>query len=149
MEDSQAATGTRRRPESGRDRMRKYRQAAVGYLIYGLIYLAGAVYLSTREQAPQEGLIWFGLGALMVIVIPVVIWKEFKWITRILALLVAVRVFGLLRVISTGEHDSVEVPWGGEISIQTGAIAFLIIAAAECYLLIRAGWDLGDGRDRS
>lgn len=142
MEDSEAATRTRRSPDSGASRTQKYRQAAVGYFVYGLIYLAGAVYLSSQEQAPQEGLIWFAFGAMMVIIIPVVIWKEFKWITRILALLVAVRVLGVLRLISAGEGDPVVVPWGGEMSIQMGAVLFFIVAAAECYLLIRAGWDL-------
>lgn len=142
MKDSKPLIETRRNSASGPDQTRKYRQAAVGYLVYGLIYLAGAVYLSSKEQAPQEGLIWFALGAVMVIIIPIVIWKEFKWITRILALLVAVRVLGVLRLISAGEGDPIEVPWGGEMSIQIGAVAFLIVAAAECYLLIRAGWDL-------
>lgn len=120
----------------------KYRQAATGYFIYGLIYLAGAIYLSTREEGPQDGWIWFGVGAAMVVVFPMLIWKELKWVTRILALLVAVRVLGLIRLMIGGGSRLIEMPWGGELPMLYGASAFLIIAAIECYLLIRAGWNI-------
>lgn len=123
-------------------RAKKYRQAAVGYFIYGLIYLFGAMYLSTRGEGPGGGWIWFGVGAAMVVLFPILIWKEMKWAARILAVLVAVRVLGILRLIADGAAQTVEMPWGGELPMLYGAIVFVLIAAAECYLLVRAGWDL-------
>lgn len=81
----------------------------------------------------------------MVAVFPILIWMELKWVTRILAFLVALRVLGLIRIITDGGDAAVELPWGGDLRLTYGAIAFLIVAAIECYLLIRAGWDLGNG----
>lgn len=124
-------------------RSRKYRQAAIGYFVYGAIYLAGAIHLSGIGEGPAAGWIWFAVGAAMAVGFPILIWMEFKWVTRILALLVTVRVIGLLRIVSTGGEETVSLPWGGEIRMLHGAIVFLLIAAAECYLLIRAGWGIG------
>lgn len=121
----------------------KYRDAAIGYFIYGLIYLAGAVHLSGIGEGPDAGWVWFVVGAAMVVLFPILIWMELKWVTRILAFLVALRVLGLIRLIDNGSDAAVELPWGGEIRMTYGAILFLFVAAAECCLLIRAGWDLG------
>lgn len=141
MHNNDAPAATRDQDEEGVRRTAKYRHAAVGYFIYGLIYFAGAVYLSTRGEGPGGGWIWFGVGAAMVVLFPVLIWKEMKWVARLLAFLVALRVFGVFRVFFDGSR-LIEMPWGGEIPIAYGAAAFLTVAAIECYLLARAGWDI-------
>jgi hypothetical protein len=119
---------------------RKYRQAALGYLVYGLIYLAGAIYLGRIGKGPDASVWWYLVGAAIAFGLPYLIWKRFKWITRVLAVLVLVRVIGLVRIAARGESDPVPLPWGGEITTSSGALVFMLIAALACILLARAGW---------
>ncbi len=123
---------------------RAYRDAAVGYFLYGLIYLIGAVYLayvgaSERAMGPNS-FWWFLLGGGMVVVLPILIWKQFKWLTRALAVLVFVRVVGLFRMIVRSEWDAVPLPWGAEMSEGYGAVFFFGVSMAACVMLARAGW---------
>jgi hypothetical protein len=118
----------------------KYNQAAVGYLVYGLIYLAGAIYLGRIGKGPEGSVWWYLVGAGMALGFPYLIWKRFKWMTRVLAVLILVRVIGLLRLAARGASDSVPLPWGGEIATSHGAIVFMLIAVLACVLLARAGW---------
>ena len=119
---------------------RKYQDAAVGYFVYGLIYLAGAIYLDRIGRGPGGSVWWYLIGAAMAFGFPYLIWKRFKWMTRVLALLVLVRVIGLVRIAARAESDSVPLPWGGEIATSQGAVAFMLIAGVTCVLLVRAGW---------
>jgi hypothetical protein len=121
-------------------RKRKYHQAAIGYLIYGAIYLAGAVYLGRIGRGPDATVWWYLIGAAMAIGIPCLIWKQFTWVTRILAVLVLVRVIGLGRIAARAGTEPVPLPWGGEISMSQGAIVFMLIAVMTSILLARAGW---------
>ena len=121
-------------------RARKYNQAAVGYLLYGAIYLVGAIYLGRIGKGPDGTAWWYVIGAAMTIGFPYLISKRFKWVTRILAVLVLVRVVGLVRIAVRDGTDSVPLPWGGEIPTSYGAIVFMLIAATTCILLARAGW---------
>jgi hypothetical protein len=122
-------------------RARKYNQAAIGYLVYGVIYLAGAIYLGRIGKGPADGTVWWYLiGAAIAFGFPFLIWKQFKWVTRILAVLVLVRVIGLVRIAVRSDTEPVPLPWGGEIATSHGAIVFMLIAAATCILLARAGW---------
>lgn len=123
--------------------VRKYNQAAIGYLLYGVIYLVGAIYLGRIGKGPEATVWWYVIGAALALGFPFLIWKRFKWVTRILAVLLLVRVIGLVRIaVRTGE-EPVPLPWGGEIAMSTGAIIFMLIAAAACILLARAGWQRG------
>jgi hypothetical protein len=120
---------------------RKYNQAAIGYLAYGLIYLAGAVHLGRIGKGPSDGSMgWYLIGAAIAFGFPYLIWKRFKWFTRALAVLVLVRVIGLVRIAAQAESDSVPLPWGGEIVTWQGAVAFMLVAALTSILLARAGW---------
>jgi hypothetical protein len=119
---------------------RKYSQAAVGYLVYGVIYLAGAIYLGRMGKAPDGSVWWYLIGAAMAFGLPWLIWKRFTWVTRILAVLVLVRVIGLVRIAVRAGAEPVPLPWGGEIAMSHGAIVFMLIAIAACLLLARAGW---------
>ena len=119
---------------------RKYNHAAIGYLVYGVIYLAGAIYLGRIGRGPEATVWWYVIGAALAFGFPFLIWKQFKWVTRILAVLLVVRVIGLIRIaVRTGE-ESVPLPWGGEIAMSYGAIVFMLVAATASLLLARAGW---------
>lgn len=119
---------------------RKYDHAAIGYLVYGLIYLAGAIHLGRIGKGPDANAWWYVIGAVMAFGFPYLIWKRFKWVTRVLAVLVLVRVIGLVRIAARAESDPVPLPWGGEIATSHGAIVFMLIAVVTCILLARAGW---------
>lgn len=118
----------------------KYNQAAIGYLIYGVIYLAGAIYLGRTGIGPDGTVWWYLIGAAMAFGFPYLIWKRLKWVTRILAVLVLLRVIGLARIAMRGGTEPVPLPWGGEIATSHGAIVFMVIAVLTCILLARAGW---------
>jgi hypothetical protein len=119
---------------------RKYNQAAIGYLVYGLTYLAGAIYLGRIGRRPDGTMWWYLIGAAMAFGIPFLIWKRFKWVTRILAVLVLGRVIGLVRIAVRPGTEAVPLPWGGEIAMSHGAIVFMLITVTTCILLARAGW---------
>lgn len=124
-------------------RTQKYRQAALTYLIYGLLYLSGAVYLAQMDVVARSGWVWFLVGLIFVVVLPPLIWKEFKWVTRILAVLVFVRVLGLVRTILRVGGETVPLPGGGTLPMRVGAVVFLLVAAGTGVMLARAGWNLG------
>ena len=119
---------------------RQYNQAAIGYLVYGVIYLVGAIYLGQIGRGPGGTVWWYLIGAAMAFGFPCLIWKRFKWVTRILAVLVLVRVVGLVRIAVRAGTEPVPLPWGGEIATSHGAIVFTLIAVTTCILLARAGW---------
>src|SRR5919106_5302770 len=121
-------------------RARKYNQAAIGYFVYGVIYLIGAIYLGRIGKGPAGTVWWYLIGAAMAMGFPWLIWKRFKWVTRILAVLVLVRVIGLVRVAARAGSEPVPLPWGGEITTSQGALLFMLIALTTCILLARAGW---------
>ncbi len=121
----------------------KYHQAALVYLGYGLVYWGGGLYLIEAGVSGRSGSAWLVIGALFVLVFPPLIWRGFKWFTRILAALVALRVLGLVRVIFRDDGATVPLPWGGQIPMVYGAAVFLLVALATCFMLARAGWDLG------
>lgn len=124
-------------------RTEKYHQAALTYLVYGLIYLSGAVYLAANDVVARSGWVWFLVGVVFILVLPPLIWYEYKWVTRILAVLVGVRVIGLGRTILNVGGETVPMPWGGSLPMRVGAVVFLLIAAVTGAMLVRAGWDLG------
>lgn len=130
-------------------RTEKYHQAALTYLVYGLLYLSGAVYLAQMDVVARSGWAWFLIGMLFVLVLPPLIWYEFKWVTRLLAVLVFVRIAGLGRTIFTSEGETVPLPWDGELAVRTGAIIFLLVAAVTNAMLVRAGWNLGAAEEPS
>jgi hypothetical protein len=74
---------------------------------------------------------------------PYLIWKRYVWVTRILAVLVLVRVAGLARLAARAGTESVPLPWGSEIATSHGAIVFMLLAIAAFVLLARAGWQRG------
>lgn len=127
-------------PEPVATRVEKYHQAAVAYFIYGVIYLSGAVYLAEAGVVERSGWVWFLVGLGFVLVLPPLIWRGFTWFVRVLAVLVLLRIAGLIRVIAADDGATVPLPGGTPLPMAVGAVVFLLVAAATCAMLVRAGW---------
>jgi hypothetical protein len=65
---------------AGKSQQRRYTVAALVYFLYGLFYLFGAQYL-TSMQATERGMsnpkIFFAIGALLVVLLPLLIYSRF------------------------------------------------------------------------
>ena len=48
---------------------KKYHQAALTYLFYGLVYWGGGFYLIEHGVAQQSGIAWFITGGLFILVL--------------------------------------------------------------------------------
>jgi hypothetical protein len=125
----------------------RYKHAALAYLIYGLIYLGGAIYVAQvgiAARAMASGsFIWFLVGAAITVGFPILIYKGFKWFTRVVVALLLIRIGGLIKVIFGPEASRpIPMPWGGEVPLVIGAIGFLVVTLMACIMLARAAWDL-------
>jgi len=125
----------------------KFRQAALSYLVYGCLYLAGAACIaasgiSGRAMTGRSVLVWFGVGAILVILFPWLISKGYVWFTRTLVLLVLFRAIGVAKVIIKPTIATVPIPGGIELPMRAGAFFFLLITLGVGFMLARAAWDL-------
>lgn len=137
-----------------------FRPAAVAYLVYGVVYWVGGVYLLAHGVGVEGGatgarslvyqLFWALLGLALVVLIPYLLrhpraWFE-RWIlsrrdfARVLALLLAFRAYKVGEVAARPESGSVPAPWGGVITFQAGALVFLVVTLAALALVARAAW---------
>jgi hypothetical protein len=128
-------------------RQEKFRQAALSYLVYGCLYLAGALYVAStgitgRPLTSRAGVIWFAVGAMLIILFPWLLSRGYVWFTRLLAVLVLLRAVGVARVIVNPTIRAVPLPGGIEISMRAGAWIFLLVTLGTGYMLARAAWDL-------
>ena len=65
---------------TGKPRQQRYTLAAFVYFLYGLFYLFGAQYLTsmqTTERAMSNPRLFFALGALLVVLLPPLIYSRF------------------------------------------------------------------------
>lgn len=126
----------------------KYRDAALAYLAYGLLYEGYAIYaLYLREipmAMPQQEL-FLGLGLLFTLLFPYLVYRGTRWFTRLLVVLVGLRTLALVAALAGAE---VGVLFRGELAllrqmsspgVYWGALA---VTLGTLYLLARAGWDL-------
>jgi len=125
----------------------KFRQAALSYLVYGCLYLAGAAYIAAsgifgRALTSRSALVWFGIGAILIVLFPWLINKGYVWFTRILVLLVLFRAVGVVRVIVRPTIAAVPLIGGIELPMRLGAFFFLLVTLGTGYMLARAAWDL-------
>jgi hypothetical protein len=128
-------------------RQEKFQQAALSYLIYGCLYLGGAIYVAVtgivgRAMTTRSGVIWFGVGTILVVLFPWLISKGYVWFTRLLVFLVLLRAVGVARVMIKPTIPAVPLPGGIEISMRVGAFLFLLVTLGASYMLARAAWDL-------
>jgi len=136
--------------------MDPFRLAARAYLVYGVIYWIGGLYLAVQGvgvrggRMMQPGVAWIVLGLVFVAAIPYLLvqrraWFE-RWIlsrrdfARVLTALMALRAWHVLRVALRTENASVPAPWGGEMTFRAGAIVFLVVTVAALVLVGRAAW---------
>jgi hypothetical protein len=136
--------------------MDRYRLAARAYLMYGVIYWLGGVYLAMQGvgvrggRVMQAGVAWIVLGLVFVVGVPYLlarprVWFE-RWIltrrdfARILTVFMIVRAWHVAGVALRPETASVVAPWGGEITFRLGAIVFLVVTVAALVLIGRAAW---------
>ncbi len=128
-------------------REEKFHHAALSYLIYGCLYLAGAIYVAAtgvvgRAMTLRSSLIWFIAGAVLVVLFPWLISKRYVWFTRVLVFLVLLRAVAVARVMIKPTIAAVPLPGGIELSMRAGALVFLLITLGTGYMLARAAWDL-------
>jgi hypothetical protein len=126
-------------------REERFKQAAWAYLVYGVIYWLGGLYLATRGVAVGRGILWFVLGALFIVVFPWLIARGprasgYLWFTRILTLLMAWRAFNVGRIMLAPRFPSVPLPGGREVPMSVAAGIFFLITLATAAILARAAW---------
>jgi len=133
----------------------RFRDAARAYLVYGIVYWIGGVYLAlhgvgVRGSMDTAGITWIVLGLVFVVAIPYLLrrpraWFE-RWVlgrrdfARILALLMAIRAWHVLRVVLRPDTASVEAPWGGEITFRAGAAVFFLVTVVAFLFVAVAAW---------
>jgi hypothetical protein len=142
-------------PERRFDPGDRFRDAARAYLVYGIVYWVGGVWLAfhgvgVSADTAGRGLVWIALGLVFVVGIPYLLrrpraWFE-RWVlsrrdfARILTLFMAVRAWVVLRVALRAETASVAAPWGGEITFRAGAAVFFIVTIVAALFVAVAAW---------
>lgn len=129
--------GFLRRVPHPAERARKFRQAAIAYLHYGVLYLFGAHALMERGLFPQARgpeWLWFlagvGIGA---VVVWGLWWWQNPWFARAVWLLVALRLPTLIEGAFLG----------GALDIAPGLyLAAALVVLANMGFLARAAWDV-------
>ena len=136
--------------------MDPFRLAARAYLVYGVIYWLGGVYLAWHGvgvrggRMMQAGIVWIVAGLVLVIGIPYLLaarraWFE-RWVlsrrdfARVLSLLMAFRAWEVLKVALRAETATVAAPWGGLVSFKLGAAIFFVVTVAALACVARAAW---------
>ena len=124
----------------------KFHHAAWAYAIYGVSYLGGAVYLAAMGVTPRalasRDWVWFGLGGIILILFPWVLWRGYTWFARVLVLLMAYRAFEVLKIALAPGLKEVPLPGGGSIPMAYGALAFFLLTVGAAAMVARAAWDL-------
>ena len=134
----------------------RYRTAARAYLLYGLVYLAGGLYLISQGigvmGAPTTGatartmLRWGLVGLIPLVVVPWLLARPWSWlggvISRrtfawIIAALLTWRAWKVGEVVLRG-GASVAAPWGGEVTFRAGATVFFLVTVLALVCVVRA-----------
>ena len=129
----------------------KFKQAAWTYLIYGIIYWFGGLYLQTRGLGPGRYVaFWFVVGAILVLSVPYLLSREVRWFerwvlsrrdfARIMTALVVFRAFEVGRIALRGGAASMPAVGGGILPTQIGAWVFFLITLGTAVMLARAAW---------
>jgi hypothetical protein len=132
-----------------------FRAAARAYFTYGVVYLAGGLYLvahgvGARGSRLAAGMEWAAIGLVLLFGIPYLLrrrraWFE-RWVltrrdfARLLALLMAIRAWVVLQVALRPETATVAAPWGGEVTFRIGAAVFFLVTVGALILVARAAW---------
>jgi hypothetical protein len=109
----------------------KYHQAAVLYFAYGVLYLSKVVMLGKQSGWNMHGypswVAWIAipLGAIITITFPYLIWRQVRWFTMVLAVIVFIRTVYLFVQPEVGFY-----------------LGPFLVAAPTAWMLARAAWDL-------
>lgn len=135
----------------------RFRSAAVAYLVYGLFYWVGGLYLLSqgvgvaggRDGGTGSSMVTWGLAGLIPLVaIPMLLWRPWSWfggwVSRrtfawLLTIFLALRAWAVGRV-ALRSGGTVEAPWGGEMTFRPGAIIFFVVTALALIFVARAAW---------
>lgn len=135
-----------------------YRIAARVYFAYGVVYLAGGLYLLSQGVGVAGGRVggatgsamlrWGLVGLVPLVMIPLLLSRPWSWLggwlsrrafAWLVAALLAVRALKVGEIAVRG-GASVPAPWGGEITFQAGAAVFLVVTLAALACVARAAW---------
>ena len=129
--------------------------AARAYLVYGIVYWIGGVYLALHGvgvggSGSSRAIASIVLGTMFLIFIPMLLTRPRPWFerhvlsrrnfARVLTVLMLVRVYKVGQVAFRSETATVAAPWGGEITYRAGAAVFLVVTMAALVLIARAAW---------
>ncbi|HEX3175146.1 MAG TPA: hypothetical protein VHZ49_00620 [Methylomirabilota bacterium] len=142
-------------PERPFDPGDRFRDAARAYIVYGIVYWVGGVWLAlhgvgVRGELGGVGMLWIVLGLVFVVGIPYLlrrrrVWFE-RWVlgrrdfARILTLFMGIRAWAVLRVVLRPETATVAAPWGGEITFRAGAAVFFVVTIVAALFVAVAAW---------
>jgi hypothetical protein len=135
-----------------------FRAAAWAYLVYGLVYWVGGLYLLSQGVGVAGGragggtgaslVTWGLLGLIPLVVVPWLLSRPWSWLggwlsrrafAWLVALLLALRAWKVGQVAARG-GGSVAAPWGGEVTFQAGALVFLAATLVALAFVLRAAW---------
>ncbi len=129
----------------------KFTHAAVAYLIYGIIY-EGFAALRIWQGSSPPGLsssrtaLYLIIGAIVMVVLPYLIYRGYRRFTQLVALLVGLRVIALVAILGGYRlfffYDR-EPFFLKKMSPDAVYAVALLIALGTLFFLVRAGWDLG------
>ena len=142
-----------------RDSEARFRIAARGYLLYGIVYWIGGLYLlsqgvgvmgSTEGRRLGTMVFWAVAGLVPMLGIPYLLrarrgWFE-RWVfsrrdfARVVSLFLTFRAWKIGQVVVHGHGGSVPAPWGGTIGFPVGAAMFLVITVSALAAVARAAW---------
>jgi hypothetical protein len=130
----------------------RFRTAARGYLVYGLVYWLGGAWLWLHDvgRGSVFSVVWIALGAVLVVLVPYLLrqrrpWFE-RWIlsrrdfARLVAVFMFFRVLAVLRVVLRPDSAVAPAPWGGVVTYRTGGAVFLLVTVIALVLVARAAW---------
>jgi hypothetical protein len=115
----------------------KFRQAAIVYLHYAVLYELGAWALYQRELFPETrgpAAMWFAMGATIAALVVWGLWSwQNPWFTRAIWVLLALRLPTLIEGAFLGS----------DLRIQSGLYIMAgLVVLATMAMLARAGWDV-------
>lgn len=137
----------------------RFQLAAGAYLVYGIVYWIGGLYLlwhgvgvmgSASDRGRTSLVFWALLGLVPLLLIPYLLharraWFE-RWIlsrrdfARIVALFLVFRAYKVGQVAASPYGASVPAPWGDSVSFRIGAVVFLVVTVGALILVARAAW---------
>ncbi len=129
---------------------RKFKQAAIAYLIYGVLYEGFAVLRIWQNGLPPvvsytTMVSYLVIGALIMVLFPYLVYRGYRRFTQLVSLLVGLRAIALLGVLGGFRlpflYDR-EPFFLKQMSPDAVYAAALLVTLVTMVCLIRAGWQI-------